>query len=237
MGHGNCAMESNNWIVQTESVSKSYGDGTPVCALDEVSLTISMGELLAVSGPSGSGKSTLLNLIGTLDQPTSGQIVVDGVNVSTLRGNALADFRRANIGFVFQLFNLVPTLTALENVSMPLLPYRRGLGFNLQERARELLEAVRLGERLYHLPGQLSGGEQQRVAIARSLINQPKLILADEPTGNLDSQSGWEIVSLLRCLNQGQSITVVLVTHDAAVAARADRIVHLQDGRLLDKVS
>jgi len=227
-------MGETQIIVQTYSVTKIYGDGTPVSALQEVSLSVAAGEFLAIQGPSGSGKSTLLNLIGTLDHPTSGQIVVDGVDLSTLRGDALADFRREKIGFVFQLFNLVPSLNALENVMLPLLPYQRGLKFSLKERSRELLKNMGLGDRLYHLPGQLSGGEQQRVAIARALINFPRLILADEPTGNLDTTSGEEVVELLHHLNTEQCITILIVTHDSAIASQADRVVRLQDGRLLD---
>ena len=228
-------MTSDRFIVQTESLIKEYGDGTSVRALDDVSISIASGEFAAIQGPSGSGKSTLLNLIGTLDNPTSGRVIVDGVDIGTLKGDALADFRRAKIGFVFQLFNLVPTLNALENVILPLLPYRRGLKFNLEGRARELLTRMGLEGRLHHLPGQLSGGEQQRVAIARALINSPSLILADEPTGNLDTKIGEEIVGLLRQLNQEQGLTLVLITHDATVASQADRIIHLQDGRLLNK--
>ena len=230
-------MEKQDWIVQTEALTKVYSDGVAIHALDNVSLSISPGEFLAITGPSGSGKSTLLNLIGTLDRPTSGLVVVDGVDVCTLKGDALADFRRAHIGFVFQLFNLVPSLTVLENVMLPLLPYRRGLSFDLRKRARELLAGLGLGERLSHLPGQLSGGEQQRVAIARALINYPRLILADEPTGNLDTNSGAEVVELLHQLNREQGITLVVVTHDAAIASRADGVVHLRDGRLLDEGS
>jgi macrolide transport system ATP-binding/permease protein len=230
-------MHDNPAIIQIDNVSKVYGRNTArdtaVHALKQFSLTVPAGEVLAIQGPSGSGKSTLLNLIGTLDQPTSGRIVVDGVAVDQLRGNALADFRREKIGFVFQMFNLVPTLTALENVMLPLLPYRRSLDFDLRERAESLLAQMGLGDRLSHLPGQLSGGEQQRVAIARALINRPRLILADEPTGNLDSKRGEEILSLLRQLNQEQGITILLVTHDTAVAAQAGRIVQLQDGLLL----
>ncbi|MCL7455445.1 MAG: ABC transporter ATP-binding protein, partial [Anaerolineae bacterium] len=214
------------------NLTKVYGDGAEARALDGVSLEVGDGEFLAITGPSGSGKTTLLNLIGTLDHPTSGRVVVDGADVNTLRGDALADFRRQKIGFIFQLFNLVPMLTALENVMLPLLPYRRGLSFNLKERAQELLEVVGLGERLHHLPGQLSGGEQQRVAIARALVNHPKVILADEPTGNVDSKAGQEIVDLLRRLNRELGLTVVLVTHDAALASQADRMVALRDGRL-----
>jgi len=224
-------------MVQTKALTKVYGDGASVLALDDISLTVGEGEFLAIQGPSGSGKSTLLNLIGTLDHPTSGQIVVDGIDVSKLRGDALADFRREKIGFVFQLFNLVPTLTALENVLLPLLPYRRGLKFNLKERSQQVLEDIGLGDRLSHLPGQLSGGEQQRVAIARALINSPRLILADEPTGNLDTKIGEEIIRLLRQMNQEQGLTLVVITHDSAVAVHAHRVVHLQDGRLLEQAS
>lgn len=220
-------------MITTKNLTKIYTHGAPVHALDEVTLEIAAGEFVALTGPSGSGKSTLLNLIGTLDRPTSGQVVVDGVDVGILRGDALADFRRERIGFVFQMFHLVPTLTALENVMLPLLPYRRGLKFRLEERARELLEAVGLGDRLHHLPGQLSGGEQQRVAIARALINTPKVILADEPTGNLDSQAGAEIVALLRQLNREQGMTVLVATHNQAVAQAADRTIRLRDGRVV----
>ncbi len=220
-------------MITTENLTKIYTDGAPVRALDDVTLEIAAGEFVAITGPSGSGKSTLLNLIGTLDRPTSGRVVVDGVDVGTLRGNALADFRRERIGFVFQMFHLVPTLTALENVMLPLVPYRRGLKFRLEERARELLEAVGLGDRLHHLPGQLSGGEQQRVAVARALINTPKVILADEPTGNLDSQAGAEIVALLRQLNRERGVTVLVATHNEAVAQAAGRILRLRDGRVV----
>lgn len=225
-------MQDNHFIVQTESLTKEYGDGTSVRALDSVSLSIAQGEFLAILGPSGSGKSTLLNLIGTLDTSTSGQIIMDGTNLSTLRGDALADFRRAKIGFIFQLFNLVPTLNALENVTLPLLPYQRGLKFNLKKRARELLEEVGLEKRLDHLPGQLSGGEQQRVAIARALINSPRLLLADEPTGNLDRKTGSEIMQLLVRLNRDDGLTLIMVTHDKAVASQAHRTVSMRDGRL-----
>lgn len=219
-------------MIRTQNLTKIYTDGAPVRALDGVNLEIAAGEFVAITGPSGSGKSTLLNLIGTLDRPTSGRVVVDGVDVSTLRGDALADFRRERIGFVFQMFHLVPTLTALENVMLPLVPYRRGLKFRLEGRAKELLEVIGLGDRLHHLPGQLSGGEQQRVAIARALINTPKVILADEPTGNLDSKAGAEIVALLRTLNRERGITVLVATHNATVAEQADRTIRLRDGRV-----
>lgn len=221
-------------MLETQNLSKVYGDGTPIHALDRVCLVVARGEFLVIMGPSGSGKSTLLNLMGTLDTPTSGRVIVDGIDSNTLRGNGLADLRRERIGFVFQMFNLVPTLTALENVMLPLLPYRRGLGFSLEARARERLVALGLGKRLDHVPGQLSGGEQQRVAMARALINNPRLVLADEPTGNLDSKAGEEIVGLLRRANRELGITLVLVTHDPGIAAHSDRVVYLQDGRLLN---
>ncbi len=226
-------MTDDKAMVVTEGLTKVYGDGASVRALDGVSLRVDTGEFLAVCGPSGSGKTTLLNLIGTLDRPTSGKVWVNGVEVAGLKGDALADFRRENIGFVFQLFNLVPWLTALENVMLPLLPYRRGLGFDLEERARRLLEDVGLSGRMGHLPGELSGGEQQRVAIARALVNRPGLVLADEPTGNLDSVSGEGIMRLLRRLNEEHGVTVVLVTHDERIASYADRAIHLRDGKLV----
>ncbi|GIK55233.1 MAG: ABC transporter ATP-binding protein [Chloroflexi bacterium] len=232
-------MQESSPLVQVEQVCKVYGDGAArsrsrpaVFALDNVSLTIAKGEFVAICGPSGSGKSTLLNLIGTLDKPTDGRIIINDVDVSTLKGNALADFRRHTIGFIFQLFNLVPSLTALENVMLPLIPYRRKAGFDVPERARELLAGLGLENRLHHLPSQLSGGEQQRVAIARALINHPQLILADEPTGNLDSQNGSEILALLQRLNQEQGVTLALITHDPGIAAQANRVVQLQDGKL-----
>ncbi|HHH83136.1 MAG TPA: ABC transporter ATP-binding protein [Chloroflexi bacterium] len=222
-------------MIATKGLTKIYGDGTEVRALHDVSLTVNSGEFVAIMGPSGSGKSTLLNLIGTLDSPTSGVVRVNNVDVGTLSGNALADFRRQTIGFIFQLFNLIPTLTALENVMLPLIPYQRGLPFKLQERARELLEAVGLGQRLSHLPGQLSGGEQQRVAIARALVNEPRIILADEPTGNVDTKAGDEVMELLKRVREEWDQTVVVVTHSPRVAAYADRAYFLKDGSIVDE--
>ena len=220
-------------MITTKQLTKIYPAGTAVRALDALTLEVTAGEFVAITGPSGSGKSTLLNLIGTLDHPTSGQLIVDGVAVSTLRGNALADFRRTRLGFIFQLFHLAPTLTALENVMLPLLPYQRGLSFHLEKRATELLATVGLQARLQHLPSQLSGGEQQRVAIARALINTPKIILADEPTGNLDSQAGAEIITLLRQLNRERGVTLLVTTHNEAIALATDRIIQLRDGRMV----
>ena len=222
-------------MIATKGLTKIYGDGTEVRALHDVSLTVNSGEFVAIMGPSGSGKSTLLNLIGTLDSPTSGVVRVNNVDVGTLSGNALADFRRQTIGFIFQLFNLIPTLTALENVMLPLIPYQRRLPFKLQERARELLEAVGLGQRLSHLPGQLSGGEQQRVAIARALVNEPRIILADEPTGNVDTKASDEVMELLKRVREEWDQTVVVVTHSPRVAAYADRAYFLKDGSIVDE--
>ncbi len=224
-------------LIETHDLVKEYANGSVIRALDDVSLAVRTGELVAIAGPSGSGKSTLLNVIGTLDRPTSGRIMVDGMDLSTLSGDNLAAFRREEIGFIFQLFNLFPALSALENVMLPLIPYRHSLPFDLDARAREILETVGLRDRLDNRPGELSGGEQQRVAIARALINQPKIVLADEPTGNLDSKSGANIVSLIRRLNLDLGVTILLVTHDAAIARLADRVLSLADGRLLDPVT
>ena len=220
-------------MIATKGLTKIYGDGTEVRALHDVSLTVNSGEFVAIMGPSGSGKSTLLNLIGTLDSPTSGIVRVNNVDVGTLSGNALADFRRQTIGFIFQLFNLIPTLTALENVMLPLIPYQRRLPFKLQDRARELLEAVGLERRLSHLPGQLSGGEQQRVAIARALVNEPRIILADEPTGNVDTKASDDVMELLKRVREEWDQTVVVVTHSPRVAAYADRAYFLKDGSIV----
>lgn len=227
--------ELTKTMIVTEGLTKIYTNGTEVRALDEVDLSVERGEFVAVMGPSGSGKSTLLNLIGTLDEPTAGGVMVDGVDVSTLQGNALADFRRAKIGFVFQLFNLVPILSAVENVMLPLIPYRRQCKFDLEARARELLDAVGLAERASHLPSQLSGGEQQRVAIARALVNEPPIVLADEPTGNIDTRVGDEVMELLRRVCEEGGRTVVVVTHSPRVAAFANRVYFLKDGAIVDQ--
>ncbi|MEM3829189.1 MAG: ABC transporter ATP-binding protein [Conexivisphaerales archaeon] len=200
-----------------------------VQALRGVSFVVKEGEFLAVLGPSGSGKSTLLHLIGCLDRPDEGEIIIEGRNVLELSDDELADLRLKRIGFVFQFFNLLPRLTALENVELPLM--LAGVSDKeSREEAKKLLELVGLGERLNHRPSELSGGEQQRVAIARALINNPKLILADEPTGNLDTKSGWEIVNLMRRLNEEMKQTFIVVTHDPQIAEVADRIIYLKDG-------
>lgn len=218
-------------LIETIHLTKIYGDGAGVRALDDVTLTVEHGEMVAVMGPSGSGKSTLLNLIGALDRPTEGQVLVNGQDLAQVRD--LDAFRARTVGFVFQLHNLLPTLTAQENVEVPML----GQPISARERrqrARELLERVGLGHRLHHLPSQLSGGERQRVAIARALANHPPLILADEPTGSLDSQSGAEIMALLQSLNREQGVTIVVVTHDPRVARSAQRILTMRDGRIVD---
>jgi len=219
-------------IVETRDLVKVYGDGAEVRALDGVNLHIGRGEFVAVMGPSGSGKSTLLNMIGALDRPTSGQTLVNGQDLAGVRD--LDAFRARTVGFIFQLHNLIPTLTARENVEVPM----RGQSINARarrKRATELLGLVGLAERMNHLPNQLSGGERQRVAIARSLANEPALILADEPTGDLDSQSGAEVIGLMHQLNQELGATVIVVTHDPAVARQTDRILIMRDGRIVHR--
>jgi putative ABC transport system ATP-binding protein len=206
--------------------------GTTVHALRGVDLTIEPGELLAVEGPSGSGKSTLLQLLGALDSPTAGRVAFDGQELATAGDRALTALRSEAIGFVFQQFNLIPTLTAGENIEVAMVPATR----SKDERARrvaELLDQVGLGDRGDHLPSRLSGGEQQRVAIARALANGPRVVLADEPTGNLDSTTAAEVVDLLAALCDGNGVTVVLVTHDAEVAARARRRIRLRNGEIV----
>jgi putative ABC transport system ATP-binding protein len=205
--------------------------GRPVTILDGITLDVSTGEVVAVTGPSGSGKSTLLGLIAGLDTPTGGSISVDGVEVTRLAETELARFRRRTIGFVFQSYHLIPTLTATENVAVPL--ELAGAPRPLETAAQRLAE-VGLAARAHHYPAQLSGGEQQRVAIARAVALSPPLLLADEPTGNLDSATGAAIVDLLLALNRERGSTLVLVTHDAALAARADRAVALRDGRVMN---
>lgn len=219
-------------LIHTEQVTKTYGSGeTAVHALDQVTLTVQPGEFIAIMGPSGCGKSTLLNMLGALDQPTTGEVWVAGENVARLKN--VDKFRAQTIGFIFQLHNLLPTMTALENVEVPMI----GQVSNARERrdrAQELLNLVGLGTRTGHLPSQLSGGQRQRVAIARALANRPALILADEPTGALDSQSGAEILALLAELNQQQGTTIAVVTHDRLVAQSTQRILRMKDGRVID---
>jgi ABC-type lipoprotein export system ATPase subunit/ABC-type lipoprotein release transport system permease subunit len=221
-----------NNLIQLVDVCRQFNLGsTDVDALKNIDLEIDQGEFLALVGPSGSGKSTLLNLLGGLDHPTSGEINVQGVSLQDANENELTQHRRHNVGFIFQTFNLLPTLSALENVALPLM--LSGIPFSERsQRAEALLQRVGLGHRLDHRPTELSGGEQQRAAIARALVNDPKIILADEPTGNLDSFTGAEVMSLLRELNTESGVTLIIVTHDPEVAAYADRIVHLRDGQI-----
>ena len=217
--------------IEARGLTKHYRKGTAtVRALDGVDLTIGKGEFVAVVGRSGSGKTTFLDTLGLLLRPTGGQVLLDGADTSRLSDGERATTRGSKIGFVFQEFNLLPGLTALENVMLPLRYTKMPGG---RERARELLEIVGLAERAGHRPTELSGGEQQRVAIARSLVNQPSLVLADEPTGELDTDTSAEIVALMRRMNRERGATFVIVTHDADVASRADRVVRLKDGRVL----
>jgi putative ABC transport system ATP-binding protein len=219
---------------ELEAVTRTYGDGsTLVTALDSLDLTIRSGEFVAILGPSGSGKTTLLQLLGALDRPSGGTVRFEGRHLDGLGDAALADLRLSAIGFVFQQFNLIPTLTAAGNVEAGLAPLRMN-GVNRTAAAVEHLNAVGLEPRADHLPTQLSGGEQQRVAIARALARSPRVVLADEPTGNLDTKSGEMVIDLLGSLHRDLEITVILVTHDQWVAERADRVLRLADGRLVD---
>ncbi len=219
-------------MIELDSVSKTYQMGeVAVQALRGVSCRIEKGEMVAVMGPSGCGKSTLMHIIGCLDTPTSGKYLLDGAEVGRLSDSQLARVRNKKIGFVFQIFNLIPRTSALANVELPLL---YGNVSNGSKQAREALERVGMGHRAAHMPNQLSGGEQQRVAIARALVNNPSIILADEPTGNLDSRSSLEIIAILERLNREDGITIVVVTHEAEIAARARRIISLRDGQIVD---
>jgi putative ABC transport system ATP-binding protein len=217
------------WIIQTQSLTRIYGDGEQIRALDGIDLQVAPGELVAVMGPSGSGKSTLLNIIGALDLPTSGKVLINGQDLAKIRDKDR--FRAKTVGFMFQMHNLLPTLTALENVEVPMMGY---LGTRARrKRAEELLELVDLSARCKHLPNQLSGGQRQRVAAARALANNPPLVLADEPTGNLDSTSGMDLLKLLQDLNRSQGTTFLIVTHDPAVARQTRRVLVMADGKIV----
>ncbi|KHO45248.1 MAG: hypothetical protein QS99_C0016G0022 [archaeon GW2011_AR4] len=223
-------------IIKLSNVWKTYQMGTvEVHALRGLSLEIKQGEFLAIQGPSGSGKSTMVNAIGCLDVPTKGEIYLDGVNIATLGESALAQVRGKKIGFVFQTFNLLSTLTALENVMLPMIFQNIDKDERL-ERAGELLKSVGLGDRLTHKPGELSGGQRQRVAIARALANEPQVLLADEPTGNLDSNTGKQILEMIDELHKKRHMTVVMVTHDDNLAKKAERIAFLKDGNIVKKL-
>lgn len=219
-------------MIDLQNIVKIYKLGdVEVIALDEVTCRIEAGEIVSIMGPSGSGKSTLMNLIGCLDRPTSGRYLLDGKDVSNLKDDELAEIRNKKIGFVFQSFNLLPQATTVANVALPLV--YSGVG-NKYERALEALELVGMGQRAKHRPSEISGGEQQRVAIARALVNNPALILADEPTGNLDTQTSKGIMLLLKRLNS-QGITIVLVTHEVDIAAYTNRTIHLRDGKIISE--
>lgn len=221
-------------VIELRDIVKVYQMGTvQVHALRGVSLRIRRGEMMAIMGPSGSGKSTLMNIMGALDQPTRGEYYLNGERVAGLDDNRLAEVRNRSIGFVFQSFNLLPRHTALDQVELPLIYAGVRSRKERRTRAREALELVGLGDRLYHRPNELSGGQQQRVAIARALVNNPSIILADEPTGNLDSRSGADVMHLFQKLNRERGITVVLVTHEPDIARHTWRIVRLQDGLIV----
>jgi putative ABC transport system ATP-binding protein len=222
-------------VVETADLKKTYILGkVPVNALRGVNLKVEKGDFLAILGPSGSGKSTLLNMIGALDKPTEGKVFIDGVDVSTLSDNQLADLRRS-IGFVFQFFNLIPRLNAIGNVELTL--SIAGLGKNARrKRAEELLETVGLKERMKHKPAELSGGERQRVAIARALANNPRFLLMDEPTGNIDSKTAKEIIGLVKRLNKNEGVTIIMITHDQQLASQAKRIVKMLDGSIIKEI-
>jgi putative ABC transport system ATP-binding protein len=217
-------------VIEARKLVKTYHSGTPVHALRGVDFKVEAGELVAIMGSSGSGKSTLMNVLGCLDKPSSGTYRLDGVEVDSLSNDQLADLRNQRIGFVFQGFNLLARTTALDNVELPLVYARRSLPGKPEDLARASLERVGLGDRLHHQPSQLSGGQQQRVAIARALVTRPALLLADEPTGNLDSRTSVEILALFQELNRQEGLTVVLVTHEPDIAAYAGRIIELRDG-------
>ena len=226
---GEIMSGTTTWIIETINLSRIYRNGDEIRALDNVNMHVSPGELITVMGPSGSGKSTLLNVIGALDLPTSGQVYVNGHEVTKIRDKD--DFRSSTIGFIFQLHNLIPTLNARENIEVPMMGH---LGARARKkRAEELLELVDLRDRMNHLPNQLSGGQRQRVAVARALANNPPLILADEPTGSLDTKAGHELMNLLKDLNQSQCTTFIVVTHDLNIARQTERVLVMADGKIV----
>ncbi len=218
-------------ILQVKNLSKVYGkDDTQIKALDDVSFSVEKGEFVAIVGPSGSGKSTLLHILGGVDTPSAGQVLVDGTDICALDQTKLAIFRRRQIGLIYQFYNLIPILNVEENITLPLLLDERSLD---ETRLKEIVSTLGLADRVRHLPNQLSGGQQQRVSIGRALINNPALVLADEPTGNLDSANSKEIIALLKLSNQRYHQTLIVVTHDRDIALQADRIISFGDGRIV----
>lgn len=218
-------------VLEVMNLTKKYGQGeSEVVALDHVSFSVEKGEFVAIIGASGSGKSTLMNMIGGIDHPTSGSILIDGKDISNMNEDELAIFRRRNLGMIYQFYNLIPTLTAEENI---VLPWRLDGRKTNQKRVDEIIRILGLTERAKHLPGQMSGGQQQRVSIGRALINEPAFILADEPTGNLDSKTSREIVDLLKIANQKYNQTILLITHDEKIALLADRVITIGDGKII----
>lgn len=218
-------------ILETKNLCKTYGEGdTFVKALDNVSFSVEQGEFIAIVGPSGSGKSTLLHILGGVDVPTSGEVIINGTKISDLDETALAIFRRRQIGLIYQFYNLIPILTVEENLTLPLLLDGRKPD---QKQIEMLVEKLGLENRLKHLPNELSGGQQQRVSIGRALLNSPALLLADEPTGNLDSENSKEIIKLLRQFNKENKQTVIIITHDERIALSADRVIEINDGKIL----
>lgn len=218
-------------ILKVENLTKVYGKGeTKVHALDNVSFSVQKGEFVAIIGPSGSGKSTLLHILGGVDKPTSGKVYMDGTDVYAQNDEQLAIFRRRQVGLIYQFYNLIPVLNVTENITLPVL--MDGQKVN-QERLQELLDVLKLKERRAHLPNQLSGGQQQRVSIGRALMNAPAVVLADEPTGNLDSKNSQEIVELLKLSNKKYNQTLIMITHDESIALQADRIITIEDGKII----
>ena len=223
----------SEWVVDARDLTKVYQMGdVEVHALRGLSMQIEPGEIVAIMGPSGSGKSTLMNMLGCLDSPTSGEYYLDGERVAGMVDDQLADIRNRKVGFVFQGFNLLPRSSALANVELPL-RYSSTNGRSRRAMAKSALEVVGLGDRMNHRPNELSGGEQQRGAIARAIVNEPSILMADEPTGNLDTKSGDEIMELLLCLNHDQGTTLIVVTHDPEIAAHTGRVVNIRDGRVV----
>jgi len=222
--------DMNDWVVDGRDLTKIYTMGEiEVHALRGLSVQIGRGEVVSIMGPSGSGKSTLMNILGCLDQPTSGEYCLDGESVANLKDEQLAEIRNRKVGFVFQTFNLLPRSTALTNVELPL-RYSPPNGRKRRELAKEALVEVGLGDRINHRPNELSGGQQQRVAIARALVNDPAIVMADEPTGNLDTKSGDEIMELLLRMNEERGTTLIIVTHDPEIAEQTQRVIHIRDG-------